>query len=130
MSMSKAWKQAERRIARFLGGLTAEEACLRTPLSGGNGRISRSDTDHSRLFIEAKQRQDHSAWTVFDGVRPLARKEEKIPVVALFRKRSPGALICIHSDHLAEFCRLLYESEKLVAEKKQARRRKKKALLT
>ena len=40
----KAWKQRERKVADFFGG-------QRTPLSGGNGKITRADVIHDKLFI-------------------------------------------------------------------------------
>ena len=46
----KAWKQRERQVAAYFGG-------QRTPLSGGNGKITRADVIHDKLFIECKLRR-------------------------------------------------------------------------
>ena len=42
----KAWKKRERDVAGYFNG-------LRTPLSGGNGKITRADVIHDNLFIES-----------------------------------------------------------------------------
>ena len=41
----KAWKKRERDVANYFNG-------QRTPLSGGNGKITRADVIHDNLFIE------------------------------------------------------------------------------
>lgn len=43
----KTWKAFERRVAKILG-------TVRTPLSGGNSRHTRSDTLHEDLYVEVK----------------------------------------------------------------------------
>lgn len=91
----KAWKAVERRIARFFG-------CQRTPLSGGNGKITRSDTLHEEMFIEIKHRKKHSAVTLWDETKELAKKEGKIPVVALSEKNRPGFWLVMHSADLED----------------------------
>lgn len=58
----------------------------RTPLSGGNSKMTRSDTLHPRLFVEAKMRKHFSVVTLFCETRELARKEGKMPVVVLQEK--------------------------------------------
>jgi len=87
----KAWKAFERRIAKSLG-------TVRTPLSGGASRHTKSDTLHSGLFVECRQRA-HSATCVWFGVvRHEAKKENKIPVMALHRSGSPHTLALIDWD--------------------------------
>ena len=44
------WKGFERTVARFFG-------TQRAALSGGNGKLTRSDSMHPRLFIECKKRK-------------------------------------------------------------------------
>ena len=61
----KAWKQRERKVAQFFGG-------QRTPLSGGNGKITRADVIHDKLFIECKLRAKHTAVTLWDDTKELA----------------------------------------------------------
>lgn len=91
----KAWKQFERRVASYFG---AE----RNALSGGNSKITRSDTLHPTLFIECKQRAKHSAVTLWDETKVLAKAEGKTPVVCLAEKNRPGFWILVHSDDLAK----------------------------
>ena len=40
----KAWKKRERDVANYFNG-------KRTPLSGGNGKVTRADVIHEDLFI-------------------------------------------------------------------------------
>lgn len=89
----KAWKQVERRIAKFFGS-------VRTPLSGGNSGHTRSDSLHSVLFVEAKHRKVHSAVTLWRDTKELADKEDKIPVICLAEKNKKGFWVMVHSDDL------------------------------
>lgn len=89
-----AWKAIERRVAAFFG------ASGRTPLSGGNSGHTRSDTLSDALFIEVKQRKRHAAVKLWDEVKALAKKENKIPVVALSVKNRPGFWVMVHSSDL------------------------------
>lgn len=93
MPPTKTWKAVERKIASFFG-------TLRTPLSGGNSGHTRSDSRHPVLFVEAKHRTKHTAVTLWDSVKKLAIKENKIPVVCLNEKGRPGFWIMVHSDDL------------------------------
>ena len=90
------WNSAERRAASLFGA-------RRQPLSGSSGRddITRSDTNHPRLFVEAKYRERHSVRTLYDATKALALKEGKIPVLALIDKGRHGFLICVHSNELS-----------------------------
>ena len=89
-----AWKAIERRVAEFFG------ASGRTPLSGGNSGHTRSDTLSEALFIEVKQRKRHAVVGLWDAVKDLAKKENKIPVVALAVKNRPGFWVMVHSSDL------------------------------
>jgi len=89
----KAWKQRERNVAKFFGG-------VRTPLSGGNGKITRADVIHESLFIECKLRAKHTAITLWDETKEIADKENKTPVIALCEKNRKGFWIMVHSDDL------------------------------
>ncbi len=91
----KAWKARERSIAEAF-------KTERTPLSGGNGKQTRSDTLHPRLFIESKLRVRHTAVSLWDDTAELAKKEKKIPVVALCEKGRPGFFILVHSSDLVQ----------------------------
>lgn len=89
----KAWKQFERRVARYFG-------VERNALSGGNSKITRSDTLHPDLFIECKQRKRFAAIRLWDETKHLADREAKTPVVCLSEKNRPGFWILIHSDDI------------------------------
>lgn len=90
---SKTWKSIERKIAAFFG-------TVRTPLSGGNSRHTRSDTLHELLFIEIKYRKAHSAVTLWRKTAEYAKKENKIPVVCLSEKGKAGFWVVVHSSDL------------------------------
>lgn len=92
--MSKAWKDRERAVARFFG------AKGRTPLSGGNSGHTRSDTLHDTLFIEHKHSIRHAVVNLWDKIRPLAKNENKLPVVTLSVKGRPGFWVLVHSSDL------------------------------
>ena len=55
----KAWKKRERDVANYFNG-------QRTPLSGGNGKVTRADVIHDELFIECKLRAKHTAVSLWD----------------------------------------------------------------
>ncbi|MGA7861680.1 MAG: hypothetical protein WCB19_07465 [Thermoplasmata archaeon] len=89
----KAWKQVERRIARYLG-------TRRTPLSGGNDGRTRSDSLHSSLFIEVKHgKRAEAIWRsrkrllrLFEDTATKAADERKVPVVVLHPPRFGGGI--------------------------------------
>jgi hypothetical protein len=89
----KAWKAAERSIAKSFGA-------LRNSLSGGNSKLTKSDTTHPRLFIEVKWRVKHTAVTLWDKTKVLASGEGKRPVVALREKGRPGFWVLVHINDL------------------------------
>ncbi len=89
----KAWKKRERDVAGYFNG-------MRTPLSGGNGKITRADVIHDSLFIECKLRAKHTVVTLWDQTAKLAKVEGKTPVIALCEKNRPGFWVMVHSSHL------------------------------
>ena len=91
----KAWKKRERDVAQYFNG-------TRTPLSGGNGKVTRADVIHDDLFIECKLRAKHTAIKLWDDTKVLADKEKKTPVIALCEKNRPGFWIMVHSDDFVE----------------------------
>jgi len=93
----KSWKAFERRVAKDFGS-------VRTALSGGNGKVTRSDTHHPRLFVECKHNAESAVWTLFLKTRELAKKEGKTPVVIQGKKKHPGYLLIVHCD---DFRRIL-----------------------
>lgn len=87
----KAWKAFERRIAKSLG-------TERTPLSGGASRHTTSDTLHPDLYVECKTRRSSAICSWFSVTRFWAKKEKKVPVMALHRFRSHATLAVIDWD--------------------------------
>jgi len=101
--MSKTWKAVERRVARFFN-------TERTPLSGGNGKITRSDTLHPNLFIECKYRVRHAVISLWRDTAEKAKVENKIPVVALAEKNKEGIWFMVHSKDIAKFIDIVGET--------------------
>ena len=99
----KWWKAVERRVAKYFG-------TERTPLSGGNGKQTRSDTLHERLFIETKARKKHTVISLWDETAEKAKKEGKIPVIALCEKGRPGFWVMTHSDDLVMVGEIRYRA--------------------
>ena len=89
----KAWKKRERDVAGYFKG-------MRTPLSGGNGKITRADVIHDSLFIECKLRAKHTVVSLWDDTAKLAKLEGKTPVIALCEKNRPGFWVMVHSSYL------------------------------
>jgi hypothetical protein len=106
LSTSKA---AERRVAEVFG-------TRRTPLSGSNSGHTASDSLHPALFLEVKQRLRFAAWTLWDSTKKLARKEKKLPVLALDRVGSPGFLVVVHSDDLGALAEIVIALRQAQAE--------------
>jgi hypothetical protein len=80
-NMTKHWKQVEMQVAKFFNS-------TRTPLSGGNGKITRSDSLHPLLFIECKYGLNPpKTWKaiakLYDETREKAEVEHKFPVVVI-----------------------------------------------
>lgn len=94
------WKNKERKIADYFG-------TTRTPLSGGNSKITRSDTLHPKLFIEQKHRKKYALVSLWDKVKKMARKENKIPIITLTQDNKHGFWIVVHSNDLEHFIEVL-----------------------
>ncbi len=90
-----SWKRRERNAAALFGS-------RRKILSGSSGRDDQtcSDSDHPRLFIESKLRASSSVRSLWEKVHALARRERKTPVVMLYTKHKPGALVIVHENDL------------------------------
>lgn len=101
MSTSRGtWKAAERRIADFFG-------TTRTPLSGGNGKQTRSDSLHKGIFLEAKLREKHAVVTLWRETKVLADKENKIPAICLNEKGKEGFWILCHKDDFVKVAEMV-----------------------
>ena len=93
MTARRTWKKRESNVAEFFKG-------QRTPLSGGNSKVTRADVIHDELFIECKLKKKHSVVSLWDETKKLADKEGKTPVIALCEKERPGFWIMLHSSDL------------------------------
>lgn len=87
------WKAFERAVGRDFG-------TRRTPLSGGNSGITRSDTMHDKIFFEAKLRQSFALHKLFVETEKLAKLEDKTPVVAIKEKGKNGYLLLLRPEDL------------------------------
>ena len=85
---------------------------VRAPLSGSNGGVTGSDSLSDDLYIEVKMRKKHALWRLYDDTKKGAKKEGKIPVMAIGETGRKGALIVVHSDHLKDVDNLLREIAK------------------
>ena len=104
MTARRTWKQRESNVAHFFQG-------ERTPLSGGNSKITRSDVIHDELFIECKLKKKHTVVTLWDDTAKLAKIEGKIPVVALCEKNRPGFWVMVHSSDLDKLKKINNDKE-------------------
>ncbi len=75
----KAWKAAERRVARFLNG-------ERNRMSGAVDQLTAGDVVHDTLYVEVKHRATLAAVTWFKEAEVHAEEEGKHPLLALHRK--------------------------------------------
>jgi len=92
----KSWKKLEQKVARLRG-------TERTPLSGGNGKQTRSDTLDKTFFIECKLRKSPAIWNLYEQVEILAKSENKIPVLVIKKKGKHGELFVLNDKYLKAF---------------------------
>ena len=92
----KSWKRLEQKVARMRN-------TERTPLSGGNSKITMSDTLDKTFFIECKLRKNPAVWNLFEKTEKLAEKESKVPILVIKKKGKHGELFVVHSKHLDAF---------------------------
>lgn len=107
-----AWKVFERRVAEFFGS-------TRTPLSGGNGKVTRSDTFHPSFFLDAKLREGFVHHTILSDIKGKAKKEDKIPVLCTQKKRSPSFVVSLDKDDLTEFAITFLKSKGYIIKKRR-----------
>lgn len=102
--MAKAcWKQFERFVSSIF-------STTRTALSGGNGKVTRSDTHHPSLFISAKYTQSNNKGlrALVDEEREKAAVENKIAVCVIGEAGDrANALVVLHLKDLHPFCELV-----------------------
>lgn len=89
------WKNRERQVCTDFG-------TTRNPLSGGNGKHTRSDSLHDTIFIEHKHRKANATIKLYDESAELAAAENKIPVVTLSQHGRGGYLIVVAPEHLQQ----------------------------
>jgi hypothetical protein len=123
----KSWKQAERRGAAAFG-------TVRNSLSGGNSKLTRSDTLHRTLYIEQKYGKRHAVWTLYDDTRKKSKREQKLPVLLIHRTGSPGFLVVCHIDHLirvaAQRCDTLFNPHATTIPSPEKGRRQRKKIVS
>ena len=100
MTHRNTWKAFEREAARFFGS-------TRTPLSGGNSKITRSDSLHKRIYIESKYRAKHAILATWRDAKAKADVEGKVPVVCVREKGKKGFWILIHCEDLEEIASIV-----------------------
>ena len=111
-----AWKKFERRVSK-------DFSTQRTALSGGNSKVTRSDTHHPKLFLECKHNAESAVWSLYMKTKELAQKEKKKPVLCLGKKNHKGYLIVVHCDSVKEVLDILLQDfpKGVVAPKKKRR---------
>lgn len=90
---SSTWKAFERRVAVDFGS-------TRNALSGGNSKVTRSDSLHPRLFISCKHGLRSAFWRLYLEELPKAKKEDKTVILCLGNKNHEGYLVACHSNDL------------------------------
>jgi len=112
MTDKSTWKKRERSAARFFG---AE----RNSLSGGNSKLSRSDSTHKELYIECKLRVKHSVVALWDDTKTKADKEGKVPVICLMEKGRPDFWIMVKSTDLVDVANAIKENVPWIEQKEK-----------
>jgi len=96
----RTWQKFEQQVAEKFGS-------TRTPLSGGDSKITRSDSLHESLFIECKLAQSFAVWTLFESTEEKAKVENKTPVVALKKKNAKGFLVVLKFEDIESVSKFL-----------------------
>ena len=95
----KPWKVMERRVAAKLGG-------KRNPFSGAVPDVTAGDVIHEELYIECKHGKNVPLLKLMHKTEEAARREGKIPVLALHKKGENHDYFLVRDDCLktvAEF---------------------------
>lgn len=88
----KAWKDAEYRAAKILGG-------KRIVLSGSLGVGPKGDIELPGWHVEVKYRQHFSVYTTFRKVEEIARIEDKNALLILTEKGRHGQLAVMRIEN-------------------------------
>lgn len=105
MTSRGTWKKAEGKVAKFFGS-------TRTPLSGGNSKITRSDSLHPSIYIENKYREKHAILKLYDDTAEKAKKEGKLPIITLEEKGRSGFWMILKSEDFGRLIELLGYAKK------------------
>jgi len=89
----RTWKLFEQRVADLFGA-------KRTPLSGMSNAITKADIIHRKIFAECKLRASLPLWDLFIETEQKAKKEDKIPIVAIQKKNQKGFLLLLRPEDL------------------------------
>jgi len=102
----KVWKAQERRIGKMFGA-------KRTPLSGSRSLHTGSDIIHEKLYVECKYRKKIAILDLFPEVMEKAKKENKIPVMAVKSKMLKDDYFLIRAKDLETVATELREVPKI-----------------
>ena len=92
------WKAFERRIAK-------DWASVRNALSGGNSKLTRSDSLHPELFISCKHGKRSAFWTLYKEELPKAQAEDKTLILCLGNQSHEGYILAVHAGDLGKVVR-------------------------
>lgn len=113
MTSRGTWKQAESNVAKFHNPVDGR----RTPLSGINSGHSHADClGIEGIFIEVKYRASFALWGLYEETKRLARKECKVPVVAIREKNKKGFIDLVHSDYLDAYVQMYIRNRCIVVD--------------
>lgn len=113
MTHRGTWKAAEKSVGEFHNPVDGR----RTPLSGINSGHTHADCmGVEGIFIEVKYRKSFALWTLYMKTKNLARKECKVPVVAIREKGKSGFIDLIHSDYLDAYVQMYIRNRCLVVD--------------
>lgn len=90
-----AWKKAERRAAKALGG-------KRVALSGGPGARTKGDVELPGWTVEVKYRKLWHVFSLFLEVEKVARKEGKNALLILTERNTHGQLAVVRIEDFAK----------------------------
>jgi len=94
------WKQYERFVSTIF-------STVRTALSGGNGKVTRSDSHHPSLFISCKYTASNNKGlrNLVDEEREKAHAENKIAICVIGEAGDrANSLVVLHLRDLHPFC--------------------------
>ena len=97
------WKAFERFVSTIF-------STTRTALSGGNGKMTRSDSLHPNLFVSCKYTQSNNKGlrALVDEEREKAAVEKKIAVCVIGEAGDrANSLVVLHLKDLHPFCELV-----------------------